>query len=135
MPSGPLVDTSVLIDYFGGVTNVETDALDGCLAAGPPPATAPIIVQEFLQGFRLARDFDAAAEALAWFDRLDPPDYPAHEAAARLHVETRRRGHTASTVDTLIVAMALAAGRPLLTRDAAQRAFAGAVGVTIFQPA
>jgi len=133
MAAGPLVDTSVLIDYFGGVASAETDALDRCLADGPPPATAPVIVQEFLQGFRLARDFDAAAEALSWFDRLDPPDYAAHEAAARLHVEARRRGRTGSTVDTLIVSMALAAGRPLLTRDAAQRALAVAAGVAIFQ--
>jgi len=133
MAAGPLVDTSVLIDYFAGVRHAEADALDRCLAEGPPPATAPIIVQEFLQGFRRPRDFEAAAEALSWFDRLDPPDYPAHEAAARLHVEARRRGRTGSTVDTLIVAMALAAGRPLLTRDAAQRALAVAAGVRAFQ--
>jgi len=133
MAAGPLVDTSVLIDYFGGSATPEADALDRCLADGPPPATAPIIAQVFLQGLRLPRDFEAAAEALSWFDRLDPPDYPAHEAAARLHVEAKRRGRAPSTVDTLIVAMALAAGRPLLTRDAAQRALARAAGVAIFQ--
>lgn len=134
MAAGPLVDTSVLIDYFAGVGNAEAEALDRCLADGPPPATGPIIVQEFLQGFSRPRDFEAAAEALSWFDRLDPPDYPAHEAAARLHVEVRRRGRTGSTVDTVIVAMALAAGRPLLTRDSAQRRLAVAAGVAIFQP-
>ena len=47
---GPLVDTSVLIDYFAGVGTPESDVLDHFLAYGPLPATCPIIIQEYLHG-------------------------------------------------------------------------------------
>ncbi|HEU4340760.1 MAG TPA: hypothetical protein VFU31_04250 [Candidatus Binatia bacterium] len=46
----PLVDTSVLIDYFSGINTRESAILDELLEQGPPPTTAPIIVQEYLQG-------------------------------------------------------------------------------------
>ena len=47
---GPLVDTSVLIDYFDGIDCRESTVLDKPLEQGPPPTTATIIVQEYLQG-------------------------------------------------------------------------------------
>lgn len=129
MPAGPLVDTSVLIDYFGGIRNPETDALDRLLDEGPPPATAPVIVQEFLQGFPAARDFERARGWLDVFDQIEPPGYELHRRAARLHLTLRRRGLMSSTVDALIVSMAAAAGRPLLTRDRIQRRLAEQAGI------
>ena len=131
MTAGPLVDTSVLIDYFGGTRNPETDALDRCLEEGPPPATAPVIVQEFLQGFPAPRDFQRADDWLGAFDRLESPDYDLHKTAARLHLALRRRGVMSSTVDALIVTMAAAAGRPLLTRDKIQKRLAERAGVNL----
>ena len=132
MPAGPLVDTSVLIDYFGGVRNKESDALDRVLANGPPPATAPVIVQEFLQGCPAARDFDPATRWLALFDQLEPPQYDLHVRAARLHLALRRKGLQSSTVDALIVCTAAAAARPLLTRDKVQVRLAERAGVMLF---
>lgn len=125
-----LVDTSALIDYFDGARCREADVLDRLLAEGPAPTTAGIIVQEFLQGFR-PHQVDTARRALADFLRLDPPSYRTHEAAAQLHRRARKRGITASTVDTLIVQLAAEHGLPLLTRDRVQAALAGVAGVTL----
>lgn len=121
---GPLVDTSVLIDYFAGTLNRETDLLDVLLAEGDAPFTAPIIVQEFLQGFSRARDVEAAHRCLDPFAHLDPPGYEIHELAATLHRTLKTQGHTTPTVDGLIVAIARSADCPLLTRDEHQRRLA-----------
>jgi len=117
---GPLVDTGVLIDYFGGIDRRETVILDRLLAQGPPPTTAPIIVQEYLQGLTEPREFALARADLENFRQLPPPDYEVHLRAAESHVRMTRRGVTVPTIDTLIVTMALVSGCPLLTRDARQ---------------
>lgn len=116
---GPLVDTSALIDYFRGTTNRAADVLDRVLLEGPAPATAPVIVQEFLQGLRPS-DVRRGEYALAAFLHLEPPSYALHEAAAALFRQARRAGYTSSTVDTLIVQMAAHHGVPLLTKDGVQ---------------
>jgi predicted nucleic acid-binding protein len=129
--AGPLVDTSVLIDYFGGEENRESQILDNLLAQGPPPATCPIVVQEYLQGLTDPREFALARADLDNFDQLPPPDYQTHIRAAEFHVQLRRRGITVPTVDTLIVAMAKIAGRSLLTRDRRQRDLARSLQVPL----
>jgi len=120
----PLVDTSVLIDYFNGIDTRETAILDKFLEQGPPPATAAIIVQEFLQGLADPDEFALAQADLESFDRLPPPDYSLHLRAADGHVRMKKGGITIPTVDTLIVTLADAAGCPLLTRDGRQIEFA-----------
>jgi predicted nucleic acid-binding protein len=117
----PLVDTSVLIDYFNGIDCRECAILDKLLEQGPPPATAAIIVQEYLQGLTDATEFALAAADLECFDRLPPPDYSLHLIAAENHVKMRRKAVTIPTVDTLIVTMADAARCALLTRDVRQK--------------
>jgi predicted nucleic acid-binding protein len=129
--TGPLVDTSVLIDYFGGEENRESQILDNLLAQGPPPATCPIVMQEYLQGLTDPREFALARADLDNFDQLPPPDYQTHIRAAEFHVQLRRRGITVPTVDTLIVAMAKVAGRSLLTRDHRQRDLARSLQVPL----
>lgn len=128
---GPLVDTGVLIDYFGGVDSRETEILDNLLEQGPPPATAPIIVQEYLQGLTDSNDFVLARADLEDFHQLPPPDYLLHLRAAGFHVRMRRRGMTIPTIDTLIVTIAEVADCPLLTRDARQKELARFVGVPL----
>ena len=130
---GPLVDTSVLVDYFGGVRTREADVLDRCFEEGVPPATAPVIVQEFLQGFSRSNDndMDTARLYLSQFERLPPPGYDAHEHAASLHRAARQKGHTIPTVDAIIVEIARRAGLPLLTSDAHQRRLAKVSGVDL----
>jgi predicted nucleic acid-binding protein len=121
---GPLVDTSVLIDYFGGARTREADLLEECFTSGLPPATAPIIVQEFLQGFLSPSLLETASLYLSQFDRVPAPDYETHAVAAALHRAGRRKGQTIPTVDSLIVGIARANGLPLLTRDGHQRRLA-----------
>ena len=123
-PFGPLVDTSVLIDYFGARDNRESRILDYLLAEGPPPAIAPIIVQEYLQGLTVAEEFDLARSDLENFFQLPPPDYRLHLEAAESHRWMRRRGVTVPTIDTLIITVARAEGSPLLTRDRWQKELA-----------
>jgi predicted nucleic acid-binding protein len=119
--ASPLVDTSVLIDYFKGIECRESAILDELLAQGPPPMTAPIIVQEYLQGLTDTAEFALAAADLECFDRLPPPDYSLHLVAAENHIKMRRKGVTIPTIDTLIVTMADAARCALLTRDGRQK--------------
>jgi predicted nucleic acid-binding protein len=129
----PLVDTSVLIDYFTGVRCRETALLDDLLEHGPPPATAAIIVQEYLQGLIEPTQFALAEADLRLFDRLPPPDYSLHLVAAENHVQMRRSGITIPTIDTLIVTMAQAGGVPLITRDRRQRDLARALKVRLWE--
>ncbi|HWP60515.1 MAG TPA: PIN domain-containing protein [Candidatus Acidoferrales bacterium] len=117
----PLVDTSVLIDYFAGIQSRETNILDQLLERGPAPTTAAIIVQEYLQGLTEPNEFALAEADLEYFDRLPPPDYSLHRIAAENHVKMRRKGITVPTFDTLIVTMAQHAGCPLLTQDRRQK--------------
>jgi predicted nucleic acid-binding protein len=128
---GPLVDTSVLIDYFGGARTREADVLERCFEDGIPPATVPIVEQEFLQGFSRPNELDTASLILTQFDRLPAPGYETHRGAASLHREARRTGQTVPTVDVLIVEMARTAGVPLLTADAHQRRLAPFAGVEL----
>lgn len=128
---GPLVDTSVLIDYFGNIDSRETEILDKLLDKGPPPSTAPIIVQEYLQGLTDSNEFALARADLESFHQLPPPDYLLHLRAAEFHVRMRRRGVTIPTIDTLIVTMAEVADCRLLTRDARQKELARFVGVRL----
>jgi predicted nucleic acid-binding protein len=128
---GPLVDTSVLIDYFGGARTREADVLERCFDEGIPPATAPVIVQEFLQGFSRVADLDTARLYLSQFDRLPAPGYETHQEAAALHRQGRKKGDTIPTVDALIVQMAHDARVPLLTADAHQRRLARTAGVDL----
>jgi predicted nucleic acid-binding protein len=128
---GPLVDTSVLIDYFGGALTREADVLERCFTDGIPPATAPVIVQEFLQGFSRRSALDAARLYLSQFERLPAPGYELHHDAAALHRQARRSGDTIPTVDALIVEMARVASLPLLTSDAHQRRLAALADVDL----
>ena len=88
--AGPLVDTSVLIHYFGGIENRESHILDQLLAQGPPPAICPIIIQEYLQGLTDPQEFALARVDLESFDELSAPDYPPHIRAAEFHVQMKR---------------------------------------------
>jgi len=129
--TGPLVDTSVLIDYFGGIDSRESQILDHLLAQGPPPATCPIVIQEYLQGLIDPEEFALPRADLQSFEQLPPPDYQLHIRAAEFHIQLKRQGVTVPTVDTLIVTMAKMAGSSLLTRDGRQRDLAQLVQVRL----
>lgn len=126
--NGPLIDTSVLVDYFTGRASPEADLLDRLLEDGPAPATAPIILQEFLQGLADG-EVRAAREYLQRFTALPAPDYDVHERAAALHRKLRAAGFMSGTVDALIVATAKHARVPLLTSDRMQIRLCAEAGI------
>jgi predicted nucleic acid-binding protein len=128
---GPLVDTSVLVDAYRGAKTEAVRSLRHFLLDGPVPATVPIVVQEVLQGTLDERHHVTIATELRAFEQLPSPSYALHEQAARLFRRARREGITSSTVDVLLVAIAAAHGRPLLTADRVQQSVARLVGVEL----
>ncbi|MCD4676009.1 MAG: PIN domain nuclease [Desulfobacula sp.] len=58
-----LVDTSVWIDYFNGITNQKTNKLDLILSTDIV-ITGDIILTEILQGFRDDKDYQIAKKHL-----------------------------------------------------------------------
>jgi predicted nucleic acid-binding protein len=114
-----LVDTSVWIDFLRGRKLAHVAALKELLQGEEIVGTAPIILQEILQGADSDRRFD---EWLAYFSDLVcylPHDIEAtHIAAARLYQQCRRAGGTPrSSNDCLIGVIAVEHDLVLLHND------------------
>ncbi len=114
-----LVDTSVWIDFLRGAPTVQVAALESLLEGDDLVGTAPIILQEVLQGAdsfarfeRWRREFGG----LMCYLPLDPID--SHVEAARLYLACRRSGRTPrSSNDCLIAQIALEHDLVLLEDD------------------
>ena len=65
-----IADTSVWIDYFGGIDSVEANALDSALENGTV-AIGDIIFLEILQGFRNDKDYKIARTKLGILDHYE----------------------------------------------------------------
>jgi len=61
-----LIDSSVWIDYFNGLTSVQTDYLHNILDK-TPVLIGDLILVEVLQGFRHDADFEKARRAMKGF--------------------------------------------------------------------
>lgn len=127
--TGPLVDTSVLVDFFNGRPSPEADLLQALMEDGPAPALVPSVLQEFLQGLTRPGEVAKGLDYLERFIQLPSAGYAVHERAAALHRALRVSGHTPGTVDALIVATAAHAARPLLTSDRVQIRLCAEAGV------
>jgi len=112
-----IVDTTVLVDYFQGVRNPETDWLDDQLERQRLGLT-DIILCEVLQG---VRDDVAAKEVereLAKLDVFETGGVAIARDAARNYRALRNRGHTVrKTIDCLIASFCLREHHSLLHRD------------------
>jgi predicted nucleic acid-binding protein len=112
-----VVDSSVWIDFFNGVSTPEVERLDGLLGV-TPVAIGDLILVEVVQGFRLEKD---VAMARQLFRALAPlPMLGARNAwkAAENHRELRRRGITVrKTIDGIIATACIEANLPLLFSD------------------
>jgi len=128
---GPLVDTSVIVDAYGGRWTAEVRRFDALMIDGVTPATTPVVVQEVLQGVRDDAQVDVVLRNLGALEELPAPAYGAHRDAARLYRRCRAAGLTPSTIDTLIVTVASVNGRALLTSDQLQRRVAELAGVAL----
>jgi len=113
-----LVDSSVWIDYFRGVTSPETDKLDALLGA-EALLTGDLIVAEVLQGFSAESEFNTARQLMTTrlsVVSLVGPDNAVQ--AARNYRALRAQGVTIrKTIDTLIATYCIENGVSLLFSD------------------
>lgn len=112
-----IVDTTVWIDYFGGVASPETDWLDAALDR-ERLALTDLILCELLQGLRderVAKDVERRLLTLEVFD-TGGVDVARH--AARNYRALRRRGYTVrKTIECLIATFCIREQHSLLHRD------------------
>lgn len=97
-----LVDTSVWIDYFNGVSTTQTDHLDRILSE-ETVLMGDIILTEILQGFDSEKEFRLAKQALDPLDCVDLGGKSLAVKAASNFRLLRSKGITIrKTVDMLI---------------------------------
>ena len=125
-----LVDTSVWVDYLRGRATPQVRALKALLSGEEIVGTAPIILQEILQGADSAERFETwrkyFAELLCYVPR-DPVQ--SHVAAARLYQDCRKAGKTPrSSNDCLVAQIALENDLTLLHNDRDFNAIASVIG-------
>jgi predicted nucleic acid-binding protein len=114
-----LVDTSVWIDFLKGVKAAHVKALTALLDGDEIVGTAPVIMQEILQG---ADSEDRLNKWRSYFSDLwcyasDDP-VATHVAAAQLYRRCRRNGKTPrSSNDCLIAQIAIDNNVQLLHHD------------------
>src|ERR1700686_2485037 len=131
-----LVDTSVWIDFLRGSPSAQVAALEALLEGDDLVGTAPIILQEVLQGADSPARFEQwrrEFSGLMCYLPLDPID--SHVEAARLYAACRRAGKTPrSSNDCLIARIAIEHDLTLLEDDRDFKAIAAVEkGLKLFQ--
>jgi predicted nucleic acid-binding protein len=112
-----LVDSSVWIDYFRGVSSPQTDRLDALLGR-EPVAIGDLMLAEVLQGFTKDRDFEQALAMLGALDVIEIGGREVAVQAARNYRALRAKGVTVrKTIDTLIATRCIMDGVRLLYSD------------------
>ncbi|MEN3746910.1 PIN domain nuclease [Sphingomonas sp. HF-S3] len=112
-----LVDSSVWIDFFRGVSAPQTDRLDAALGI-ELVAIGDLNVTEVLQGFSSDRDYVQAEALLATLVLVEIGGWDVAERAARHFRTLRAKGVTVrKTIDTLIATRCILDGIPLLYSD------------------
>ena len=103
-----IVDTSVWIDFYNGITNKPVDILKNIMLTGII-VIPPIIVQEILQGIREIKLLPVVEDSLLGFQFLNYDSYEAAFEAAALYRLLRSKGVTVrSSSDCLIAWLCLA---------------------------
>jgi len=112
-----LVDSSVWIDYFRGVSTPQSDMLDALLG-NEPLAIGDLILVEVLQGFGSDRDFNQARKLLTSLAVVDMGGKDIAIQAARNFRALRALGVTVrKTIDTVIATRCIVSRLPLLYSD------------------
>jgi len=113
-----LVDTSVWIDFFNGVSSAPRVSLRKLLQAEEEVCISGYILTETLQGFKKDRDFETARTHLLHLPMLDIPIPESYINAAQLYRTCRKQGITIrKTADCLIAQTAIENGVALLHND------------------
>ena len=112
-----LVDSSTWIDYFRGVSTVQTAKLDSLLDR-EPVAIGDLILAEVLQGFTNNGDFNKAKSLLTSLDIVDIGGIDIAIQSAKNFRTLRGFGITVrKTIDTLIATRCIEGGYILLHND------------------
>lgn len=112
-----VVDSSVWIDYFRGISTAQAVLLDRMLYS-EPIGVGDLILAEVLQGFRYQHEFDRAQQVLATLVALDLGGHAIALLAAKNFRLLRSRGYTVrKTIDTIIATRCIEDGHYLLYRD------------------
>lgn len=112
-----LVDSSVWIDYFRGISTPQADKLDALLAS-EPLATGDLVLAEVLQGFASDRDFNQAKRLLTSLVVIDLGGKEIAIQAARNFRALRALGITVrKTIDAVIATRCIESGLTLLYSD------------------
>lgn len=109
-----LVDSSVWIGYFNGITTAPTEKLDQLLGH-EQLGVGDLILTEVLQGFADEREFSAARAVLTRFNVVELGGRQIAIQAARNFRALRGLGITVrGTIDTLIATRCIESGYELL---------------------
>lgn len=112
-----LVDTSVWIDYFNGLTNPHTDRLDHLLLDGEV-IMGDLILLEILQGIRDDKDYRTTREYLSALDQYELLGNDMAIRCAAHYRALRNKGVTIrKTADIIIAGFCIEQNLPLLFLD------------------
>ena len=112
-----VVDSSVWIDFFNGVSTPQVERLDALLGT-TPVAIGDLILVEVLQGFRCDRDLATARQLFRSIPLLTMHGSQNAYKAAENYRSLRQRGITVrKTIDGIIATACIQANLPLLFSD------------------
>lgn len=112
-----VVDSSVWIDFFHGVSTPEVEQLDGWLGV-TPLAIGDLILVEVMQGFRTDQDVATARQLFRSLALLPMLGGSNAWKAAENYRQLRRKGITVrKTIDGIIATACIEANLPLLFSD------------------
>ncbi len=112
-----VVDSTVWIDYFNGVDNLQTDYLHQ-IADKTPILIGDLILAEVLQGFRNDADFEKARRAFGKYIQVEIVTPELALQSARNYRMLRRKGVTVrKTIDSLIATYCIENEHDLLHND------------------
>jgi predicted nucleic acid-binding protein len=112
-----VVDSSVWIDFFHGVSTPEVERLDGLFGV-TPLAIGDLILVEVMQGFRTDQDVATARQLFRSLALLPMLGGSNAWKAAENYRQLRRKGITVrKTIDGIIATACIEANLPLLFSD------------------
>jgi predicted nucleic acid-binding protein len=129
-----IVDTTVWIDYLGGILNAETLWLYHEMPLQRLGLT-DMILCEVLQGIRESREFQQIRDQLLTFEIFPTGGAENAIAAAANYRTLRQRGYTIrKTMDCWIATFCLLTGNQLLHRDRDFDPFEKVLGLQVVRP-
>jgi len=112
-----VADTSAWIDYIKGIKAPHTDILDQALL-NYRIITGDIIITEFLQGFKVEKDYNQAKEIMNSLEYYDFVGKEIAHHAAQNFRKLRKNGITVrKTIDVIIATFCIENNFPLIHND------------------